>query len=342
MVTPTRLTRWLPTAAVLALVISPAPAGADETAAEPCHLAGTIDPGRAVQAELRIGKEAIQGTLDGAESDRSLALDGTVLADGRVDLNVRGDFDRLVGTIHGTLGPAGALGGRAIIGEWRDADGRNPRPLDLEEVARYVTLRGRRGDELDVSCRYPFLLGGAPEVAEVNRKVAAEAMDWLQHALGAEPGSPAPRGLRYEDTLVYDSPRLVSRLVRLVTERSAAPLEVRYRAENLRVANGHVAPLLLGELFRAGSGYQQTLSTRAMEELRRVVAPPRVSGALALLREEDLQTFTISPSALQFVVPAARAGTPGPDDVLVSVPLRSISGLLEPGGPLGETRTAGR
>ncbi len=60
-----------------------------------------------------------------------------------------------------------------------------------------------------------------------------------------------------------------------------------------------------------------------------------MKGAVARLRDEDLRTFTVSPSALQFVVPAARAGTPGPDDVLVSVPLRSVAGLLDPKGPLG-------
>jgi len=341
---PTGLARWLPTTAVLALALGPALAGADEASPTFCHLAGSIDPGTALQAEVQIGQEAIDGTLVRAGNDRPLALAGTVLADEHVELYVRGDFDQLVGTIRGTLRREGPSGAWVVTGEWRDDDGLNPRPLTLTEVARYVTLRARQGDDLDVSCRYPFLLGTSPAIAEVNRRAAAEAMSWLGQALAAEAsGASAPRGLRYEDTLVSDTPRLVSRLVRIATGGGTAPPRVTYRAENLEVVDGRVAPLRLGELFRAGSPYRQTLSALAREELRRVVAPDRVSGALALLREEDLQTFTISPSALQFVVPAARAGTPGPDDVLVSVPLGPLAGLLDPGGPLARApRSASR
>jgi hypothetical protein len=335
--------RWLPATVALALALGPALARADQASPDFCHLAGSIDPGVALQAELRIGEEAIEGTLARTGTDRPSRLEGTVLADGRVELYVHGDFGRLLGTIRGRLRPGGASGGRAIIGEWRDGDGLNPRPLDLEEVARYVTLRARRGDDFEVSCRYPFLLGGSPGVAEVNRKVSAEAMAWLGQALAEEgAGASAPPGLRYEDALVSATPRLVSRLVGVVTEGGAAPPHATYRAENLLIVDGRVTPLRLGDLFRAGSPYRQALATRAVEELRRVVAPDRVRGALALLREEDLQTFTISPSALQFVVPAARAGTPGPDDVLVSVPLAPLAGLLDPHGPLGGSGSVSR
>jgi hypothetical protein len=113
---------------------------------------------------------------------------------------------------------------------------------------------------------------------------------------------------------------------------------VTYRAENLEVVDGRVTPLRLGELFRAGSPYRQALAARALRELRRVVGPDQVRGAITRLRDDDLDTFTVSPAALEFVVPAARAGTTGPDDVLVSVPLGSLAGLLEPHGPLGSSR----
>jgi len=333
---PTGLGRWLPMTAVLVLALGPALAGADEAPPTFCHLAGSTDPGTALQAEVQIGQEAIDGTLVRAGNDRPLALAGTVLAGGPVELYVRGDFDQLVGTIRGTLRQEGPSGAWVVTGEWRDGDGLNPRPLALSEVARYVTLRAGQGDDLDVFCRYPFLLGTSPAIAEVNRRVRDEAMAWLQQAMSAGPwGASAPRAVRYEDTLVDDSHRLVSRLVRVVTASGTAPPGVTYRSENLEVVSGRVAPLRLGELFRAGSPYRQTLATRALEELRRVVAPDRVRGALARLREDDLKNFTVSPAALQLVIPAARAGTLGPDDVLVSVPLGSVAGLLDPHGPLG-------
>jgi hypothetical protein len=199
-----------------------------------------------------------------------------------------------------------------------------------------VTVNARRGDDLEVSCRYPFLLGRSPAVAEVNGKVGAEATAWLRQVLAAEPsGASTPWAVRYEDTLVHDSPRLVSRLVRIVTESMTAPPDVTYRAENLEMLDGRVKPLRLSELFRAGSPYWQTLSTRALEELRRAVAPDQVSGQPASLREADLDGFTVSPAALQLVIPAVRAGRPGPGHVLVSVPLGSVAGLLDPHGPLG-------
>ena len=66
-----------------------------------------------------------------------------------------------------------------------------------------------------------------------------------------------------------------------------------------------------------------------------MVAPTQVTGALVELQEDDLQNFTISPSALEFVIPSSRAGTPGPDDVLVSIPLTPLAHLLDPQGPLG-------
>jgi hypothetical protein len=335
--------RWLPTTVALALALGPALAGAEEALPAIYHLAGSMDPGVAVQVELQIGKERITGSLVRAGDDRAVPLDGTVLADGHVELYLRGDFGRLAGTIRGTLRQEGPSGAWVLTGERRDDDGLNPRPLTLTEVARYVTLRARQGDDLDVSCRYPVLLGTSPAIAEVNRRAAAEAMSWLGQALAGEAsGGPAPRGLRYEDTLVSDTPRLVSRLVRIETAGGTAPPRVAYRAENLEVVDGRVTPLRLGELFRAGSPYRQVLATRALEELLRVVAPGRVGGAVARLREEDLQTFAVSPSALQFVVPAARAGTPGPDDVLVSVPLAGLAGLLDPQGPLGSSGSASR
>jgi hypothetical protein len=330
------LARWSPAALALALVLGPGPAGAEETPPALYHLAGSIDPGVVLQAELQMGKEAITGTLVRSGSDRPSPLEGTVLADGHVELYVRGDFGRLVGTVRGTLRQEGPSRDGVITGEWRDGDALNPRPLRLEEVARYVTVSARRGDDLEISCQYPFLLGRSPAVAEVNGMVGREAMTWLQQALSEEPsGASTPRAVRYEDTLVHDSPRLVSRLVRIVTESATPPPDVTYRAENLEMLDGRVKPLRLGELFRVGSPYWQTLSTRALEELRRAVAPDQVSGQPASLREGDLDGFTVSPAALQLVIPAVRAGRPGPGHVLVSIPLGSVAGLLDPHGPLG-------
>jgi hypothetical protein len=330
------LIRWLPATLALPLATIPAAAWAEEPPPALYHLAGSIDPGVKLQAELRIGKEAIDGRLVRSGDDRPLTIDGTLLANGRTELYLRGDFDQLRGSIHGTLVRGRASGRRVIIGEWRDGDGGNPRPVELDEVASYVTLVGRRGGALEVTCRYPFLLGEQAQVAEMNRRVQSEAMAWLDKVLAAKPSGPSSlRELRFDDTVVDSTPRLLSRLVRIETRDGTAPPHVRYQAENLEVKDGQLVPMRLGELFRAGSPYLQSLSARATEELRRVVKPAEVKGALALLGEDDLQVFTVSPSALQFVIPSARAGTPGPSDVLVSVPLSSLAGLLDPAGPLG-------
>jgi hypothetical protein len=335
-ITARSLLRWLPATLALPLATIPAAARAEEPPAALYHLAGHIDPGVELQAEVRIGKEAIDGTLVRSGDDRPLTIDGTLLADRRTELYLRGDFDQLRGSIHGRLVEGGASLGRMIIGEWRDGDGGNPRPVELDEVASYVTLVARRGGALELSCRYPVLLGEQATVTELNRRVRGEAMAWLDQVLAAEPSQPSvPRDLRFEDTVVDFTPKLLSRLVRIETRDGTAPPHVRYQAENLEVVDGRVVPMRLGELFRPGSPYLQSLAARATEELRRVVKPAEVTGALALLGEDDLQVFTVSPSALQFVIPSARAGTPGPSDVLVSVPLRSLAGLLDPAGPLG-------
>jgi hypothetical protein len=321
----------------LALLFAPASSSAQEALPALYHFAGSIDPDVALQAELTIGQGAVSGTLVRSGRDRPSVLEGTVLADGHVDLYVRGDFEQLRGTIHGTLTRSGPESRRVLTGEWRDEDGRNPRPLELDETARYVSLRARRDDDLEVTCRYPVLLGSSPAILAANRAVRDEAMGWLQQTLAGEPSVRlASRALRFEDTLVEDTPQVLSRLVRIVTQDGDdVPPHVTFRAENLRLVGDRVVPLRLADLFRPGSPYLQTLSTLAQEELEKVVAPTQVTGALVQLQEDDLQNFTLSPSALGFVIPSSRAGTPGPDDVLVSIPLAPLAHLLDPQGPLG-------
>jgi hypothetical protein len=321
----------------LALLLAPAASMAQEALPALYHFSGSIYPGVVLQAELTIGQGAISGTLVRSGRDRPSVLEGTVLADGHVDLYVRGDFEKLRGTIHGTLTRSGPDSRRVLTGEWRDEDGRNPRPLELDETARYVSLRARKDDDLEVTCRYPVLVDGSPAGVVANRAVRDEAMGWLEDALAREPTVPRTfRALRFEDTLVEKTPQILSRLVRIVAQDGdGAPPHVTFRAENLRLVGDQVVPLRLAELFRPGSPYLQTLSTLAQEELEKVVAPTQVTGALVQLQEDDLQNFTISPSALEFVIPSSRAGTPGPDDVLVSIPLTPLAHLLDPQGPLG-------
>ena len=359
---------------------APAPQVAGTTASTPAATeqydhpeAGTTPPGEvkyfkgsigsALGLQMKIAREGerLTGSYFYQKIGTKIDLKGTIDKNGSVTLEEFDSGGKQTGVFKGIWKPD-EDGLISIAGNWtkpnsekKTAFSLHEEPIELSsgvEIAAKQIKEANKKLKYDIDAEYPKLTGSLnPNFDKFNQEVknlvSRKTSEFKKEMTGPETETPPAEsmgshlGIGYTIALAKDDLISIEFDVESYYKGAAHPNSSSY-VVNFDLKNGK--PLKLGDLFKPGSKYLQTISSYCIRDLKK---QSKGRGPDAMLENDQIesgaaasaknyQSWTISKKGLGIdfdsyqVAPYAA----GPQHVLI--PYSAVKDIIKPDGPLGQ------
>jgi hypothetical protein len=291
-----------------------------------------------VQMDLTIDGSDVSGNYYYEKTGKPIELKGKLTADQAV-VKEYPEEKKTTGAFTGKLDASRKL----WSGTWESADGKRKFPFNVKAVADYVITEGKI-EGVGADFAYPQFIGTSPEISALNKNIRldmeaqkAELRKAAREMLDTPYFKENPERVKewyyqYDTGIEYASPTLVSLLVFVDDFLGGAHGMHFYTSQNYSITNGKVKTLSLDDLFTPG--YMPALSKVIIDDLKKQDAFWVSTGEITKLDRKDLDTFTITPTGIEFYFDPYAVGPYAQGAFFVTLPYKVMKSYIGASSPL--------
>ena len=320
--------------------------------------------GNQLKIEMRLVRagERLSGTYAYEKVGTNINLDGTVDGQGNFTLSEADDSGKRTGIFKGTWKETEAEAGALLEGNWTKPDGSGELSFYLIEqhvnfsgglkmVAKQIKEENKKRQYM-LAAEYPQIEGsGNDTVVKFNKEVSSfinsEINEWKATA-GRDPdGEDDSLGagdddlsIRYDVMLATDDLASVVFYVSVYNHGAAHPSSYS-KVINYDLKNNK--SLKLADLFQANSNYLETISSYAINDLKRQSKKGGDDGPMlddrsieegASAQEDNYRSWNITPKGLLITFDVYQVGPYAAGPQTVVIPYAALKDIIKPDGAL--------
>ncbi|MGE5681677.1 MAG: hypothetical protein ACM34K_12440 [Bacillota bacterium] len=299
------------------------------------YYTGEMDDGLRFQMDLTIGTESLNGSLsfDSSSAD-PLFLQGEFPLNGTIRLSASDKNDSTLAQIYLKISPLSSTSS----GTWLSIGKNHTQNFRIKKVAEYVLLKNT-DDFIKAEAFVPQFISTDPAWQQINLFLNDAGSDNLNKFVSSSEDRLVINktniflGWKYRDDYLIRcySDKFVSLLVKEDNYSVSGLPGTSYRSLNFQIADNIPKLISLSELFQPGSDYYKILSEQIIKDLRPQKASWIVNNQVNLIKKNDMNTFTLTPYFIEFVLRPGKVAPIEDDYWFARVPYSALSSILNTG-----------